>query len=162
MDFNRHISRRLHEEHVAQLALWARLEQALVARGRAWPPTDGETLGLLRAAGAALSDEVSRHFDFEERELFPRMADAGESDIAGLLREEHETLRGAAREFAVLIAFDTLGVDGWKRLRILTLEVCERLVAHVQKEEMSLLPALDDLLDEATDGELLAAYAASG
>ena len=39
------------------------------------------------------------------------------------------------------------------------LELAERLVAHVQKEEMSLLPALEDLVDEEADGELAAAYA---
>jgi len=31
----------------------------------------------------------------------------------------------------------------------------------VQKEEMSLLPSLDDLLDEATDTELTSVYAAA-
>jgi hypothetical protein len=31
-------------------------------------------------------------------------------------------------------------------------------VAHVQKEEMSLLPAPDDLVDGAADDELSAAY----
>ena len=38
MDFNRQISRRLHEEHEATLALWNRFEQAVAARARAWPP----------------------------------------------------------------------------------------------------------------------------
>ena len=31
MEFNRHISRRLHEEHQATLALWARVEASLAA-----------------------------------------------------------------------------------------------------------------------------------
>ena len=44
-------------------------------------------------------------------------------------------------------------------LRVTALELAERLVSHVQKEEMSLLPALEDLLDEATDAELALAYA---
>jgi hypothetical protein len=45
-------------------------------------------------------------------------------------------------------------------LRSLGLELAERLVSHVQKEEMSLLPALEDLLDEEVDHELASAYAA--
>ena len=32
----------------------------------------------------------------------------------------------------------------------------ERLVSHVQKEELSMLPALDDLLDDETDEALVA------
>jgi hypothetical protein len=44
-------------------------------------------------------------------------------------------------------------------VRILGLELAERLVAHVQKEEMSLLPSLEDLVDETADGELSTAYA---
>ncbi len=43
--------------------------------------------------------------------------------------------------------------------RALAFELAERLVTHVQKEEMALLPALDDLLDEDADRELQLAYA---
>ena len=38
------------------------------------------------------------------------------------------------------------------------LEVAERLASHAQKEEMSLLPVLEDLLDETTDLKLSEAY----
>jgi hypothetical protein len=41
---------------------------------------------------------------------------------------------------------------------VLGLELAERLVGHVQKEEMSLLPALEDLLDEEADAELAGRY----
>jgi hypothetical protein len=44
-------------------------------------------------------------------------------------------------------------------LRATGLELSERLVAHVQKEEMSLLPAIEDLLDEESDAQLALAYA---
>ncbi len=39
------------------------------------------------------------------------------------------------------------------------LELVERLVAHIQKETMALLPMLEDLLDEDSDRELAFAYA---
>jgi iron-sulfur cluster repair protein YtfE (RIC family) len=142
----RQVSRRLHEEHVATLALWSRVESALAA-GKADP-------ALMRAAAASLAEEIAHHFDFEERELFPRLAEAGEGDIAELLKEEHATIRDAAARFMALSRGDFS-----PELRTLGLELAERLVSHVQKEEMSLLPALDDLLDEAADGELAAAYA---
>jgi DUF438 domain-containing protein len=142
----RQVSRRLHEEHLATLAVWSRVESALAA-GR-------HDAALMRSAAASLAEEVERHFAFEENELFPRLADAGEADIAALLEEEHATIREAARRF-IALPKDVVT----KEMQALGLELAERLVSHVQKEEMSLLPALDDLLDEAADAELSLAYA---
>ncbi len=155
MHFNRQIARRLHEEHLATLELWNRVEQTIGTR-------DAALEALLGRCAAALADEVARHFEFEESELFPRLAEAGEGDIAELLAEEHDVIRGAATQFGELcraLRAGSLDAQGWQQLRITALELTERLVSHVQKEEMSLLPALDDLLDEATDAELALAYA---
>jgi iron-sulfur cluster repair protein YtfE (RIC family) len=74
----RQVTRRLHEEHVATLALCSRLEATLAA-GRSDPV-------LMRAAAAALAGEIERHFAFEESELFPRLSAAGEGDMAELLQ----------------------------------------------------------------------------
>ncbi|MDH4095060.1 MAG: hemerythrin domain-containing protein [Betaproteobacteria bacterium] len=156
MDFNRHISRRLHEEHEATLALWGRLEQALAMRG-AKPPTE-EDLRLVRDCTAQIADEVTRHFAFEEKDLFPLLAASGEGDIAGLLAEEHATIREAARRFGELAQPSADLQARWPEARALALELAERLVSHVQKEEMSLLPSLEDLLDEETDQALAGSY----
>ena len=158
MELHRGISRRLHEEHQATLALWGRLERVLLSPTGRWPPTDPDTLGLLRRAAAALAEDITRHFQFEEEQLFPRLAAAGEGDIAELLAEEHASIRAAARQFAAGLAFDSFDSHGWDSLRAVVLELAERLVSHVQKEEMSMLPALDDLLDENADRELQLAY----
>ena len=109
---------------------------------------------LLKNAAAALADELDRHFRFEEAELFPRLAAAGEADIGELLQEEHDAIRAAGQRFIALVHADAAD----SRIRPLGLELAERLVAHVQKEEMSMLPALDDLVDESADGELTLAY----
>jgi DUF438 domain-containing protein len=146
MEFNRHISRRLHEEHLATLALWGRLEASLAA-GK-------PDAALMRSAAASLAEEIDRHFTFEEAELFARLADAGEGDIAGLLAEEHAVIRAAAKSFISLVGADPAD----PRLKPLGLELAERLVSHVQKEEMSMLPALEDLLDEQADEELTTGY----
>ena len=148
MEFNRHISRRLHEEHDATLALWGRVEASLAA-GR-------HDAALLKSAAAALAHELDHHFRFEERELVPRLAEAGEGDIGELLQEEHEVIREAGKRFMALVAAEA----ATNEVKILGLELAERLVAHVQKEEMSLLPSLDDLVDEDADAELSASYAA--
>lgn len=146
MDYNRQISRRLHEEHDATLALWGRVEQSVLS--------GVDDPALLAQARSALVDELNRHFEFEEKDLFPRLAQAGESDIAGLLEEEHAAIRATAERFSDLSA-----TPSGPQFRAIALALTEQLVAHVQKEEMALLPMLEDLLDEQADAELAMAYA---
>lgn len=147
MAFDRAISRQLHEEHVATLTLWGRVEHSLAAGAL--------DAALMREAAATLAGEIERHFEFEETQLFPRLAAAGEGDIAELLVEEHATIREAGARFMALARAEPPPPE----LRALAFELAERLVSHVQKEEMALLPALDDLLDEQADRELQLAYA---
>jgi len=156
MESNRQVNRRLHEEHMATLALWNQFEQTMLARANAWPPAaeDAEIARLLRSCAAALAEELWHHFEFEETELFPRMAESGDGDIAELLTEEHATIRAAAQAFSA-----ALETQEWQQLRTAGLELAERLVAHVHKEEMSLLPVIEDLLDEETDAQLALSYA---
>lgn len=152
----RQIPRALHDEHRATLALYGRLEQALAVRDRE---------GLAAIAPALvrhLAEELARHLDFEERELFPRLADAGEGDIAALLSDEHAAIREVAAEALPIFEAIRGGADpfGQTRMRMVALELVERQIAHIQKESMALLPMLDELLDEDTDRELAFAYTA--
>jgi hemerythrin-like domain-containing protein len=154
MDYRRQTPQALDAEHRASLALYGKLEQALVARDRE---------GLARLAGPLarhLESEVSHHFDFEERELFPRLADAGEGDIAALLGEEHAAIREVAASLLPLVEAGPATLDAAQSgdFRRLALELVERQVAHIQKESMALLPMLDDLLDDDVDRELSFAY----
>lgn len=151
----------LHDEHRSNLGLLGRVEQALARGPRGSGGQSREQLDLMRALDRQLAQDVERHFPFEERELFPRMIDNGEDDIAGLLHEEHDAIRGVADELRPLLAraFEqTLDDAGWGQLRTAALELVERQVAHIQKEEMSLLPLLDDLLDDETDRMLVMDY----
>lgn len=147
MEFNRHISRRLHEEHEVTLALWSRVEASLAA--------NRPDAALLRTAAAALAEELDRHFAFEEAELFPRLAAAGEADIGSLLADEHATIREVGREFIALAKSE----PGNARLRPLGLELAERIFAHVHKEELGLVPLVEDVLDDEADEALSLAYA---
>ena len=110
-----------------------------------------------------LEQDIGRHFSFEEQELFPRMSEAGDGEIAMLLTEEHEAIREVAEELLPLTrdaAAGSLDGAGWDALKRGALELVERQVAHIQKEEMALLPLLDDLLDDETDRQLAFDYAA--
>jgi hemerythrin-like domain-containing protein len=160
MNFNRQTSRALHDEHVATMALLGRVEQAFPRADRA----DPEAATLARALTRHLDHELGRHFDFEEGELFPRLEAIGEGDIASLLVEEHGAIRDVAGELLPLVRAAgerTLDAAEWDTLRRGLPELVERLVAHIQKETMALLPMLDDMLDEETDRELAFAYASA-
>ncbi len=74
------------------------MEQAFARAARAAPARDPELARLAGALVRQLEHEMVRHFDFEEHELFPRLADAGDGDIAALLAEEHEAIRAVAAE----------------------------------------------------------------
>lgn len=156
------VSLALHDEHRANLDLLGRVEQAFARAGRAG---DGDEVARLAGAFARLLEaDVGRHFDFEERELFPRLAEAGEGDIVDLLTEEHAAIREVAAELLPLAqaaAGGTLDDAGFGAFRRGLPELIERQVSHIQKETMALLPMLDDLLDPDTDRELAFAYAAA-
>lgn len=165
MDFQRQTNRRLYEEHAATLQLLARVERVFSGRGSAYPPAraDPEWAAFAGALLSAIEVEVARHFDFEERDLFPRLDEAGDGDLVALLLEEHVTIRGVAQSIAQLLRLSRAGElapQQWQTLKTLALEFSERLSSHAQKEDGALLPVLENLLDEDTDRELFGAYAA--
>jgi hemerythrin-like domain-containing protein len=153
---SRQVSQALDDEHRANLELLGRAER-VYAR-----PDDPEARPLAGQLVRHLEHEIGRHFGFEEEQLFPRMAEAGDTDLAEMLREEHDTIRAVADELLPLAraaAAGTLSPADAPTLRRLVLEIVERQVAHIQKETMALLPLLDDLLDDEADRELAFAYA---
>jgi hemerythrin-like domain-containing protein len=163
MDGPRQVSRLLDEEHRANLELLGRVEQRLARLPRGTVPGDADLATLLGHLVRHLQRDLGRHFEFEEDELFPRMADSGDGDIVLLLREEHDAMRELAGELLPLARAAIQGMldaAGWQLLRRAALEMVERQVAHIQKEGMALLPLLDDLLDDETDGQLALSYAA--
>ena len=147
MSFTTQVSRRLHEEHDATLALWGRVQRVALQ-----PGTDARV--LLAQALAALEGEIGRHFEFEEQALFPRLAAAGEAGIGELLTEEHVVIREAAARMK-----SALAGERFDAARTIALELSELILGHVDKEEKALLPAVDDALDEATDAALSMEYA---
>ncbi len=161
MNLIRQTARALHEEHRVSLDLLARVEQVLGRAPQAGRDT-GEAARLAGTLAHALEGEVGRHFDFEERELFDRMTEAGGGDLAQMLREEHVSIRAVAAELIPrghAAAAGTLDAAGWEALRRNALELVERLTSHIGKEDMAMLPLVDDMLDEDTDRELAMAYA---
>jgi hemerythrin-like domain-containing protein len=160
MNYDRQVSRALDLEHRENIALFERLERALAKA----PPADAGFAQLAGALCRHIEQDVGRHFDFEERELFPRMSDAGDGEMAALLASEHAAIREIANALLPLArraAEGTQDTAGFAALKGHALEMIERQVAHIQKETMALLPMLDDLLDDDDDRALAFAYAAA-
>ena len=162
MNFTNLISRTLHDEHQATVALMGRLEQLIARHGRNTPDTgDCIVSQLLCDLATDLDGEIQRHFAFEEEQLFPYLSAIGEEAIGAHLTDEHVAIRpigvrivALAREAAAR-GFDAASWDEFRRSGG---ELCERLLEHVQKEEMALLPLIEESMDADTQARLLQDY----
>jgi hemerythrin-like domain-containing protein len=163
MHFSRQVTAHLHREHVETLGLLERVEAALIRRKAPPVAGDAEWARLLAELDANLAKEIGRHFAFEEKELFPLFTGGGDREIALLLAEEHQAILGLARRIIPLLRAAAGGgaAGEWPGLREMILELIERQVAHIQKEEMSLLPILEDRIADEQDAELLNRYLAA-
>lgn len=155
------VTRKLHQEHMAVIALLERLGAFLRRHGDRPPAADAGSSIMLGELAAALGGEVSDHFAFEEEALFPRLAASGDAELGDMLTEEHGEIRPiAARLIALATAGRTagFGMEDWAEFRRLGGLLIDRLGEHVQKEEIGLLPALEDVLDAAEDTLLSVQY----
>ncbi|MCP5075573.1 MAG: hemerythrin domain-containing protein [Rhodobacteraceae bacterium] len=163
MDFARRTAQLLHEDHQATIKMIEALDQMIAKARRKAPDTsDPDVLRTLRAASGAIEEEVSEHFAFEEDELFTRLEEMGDIGIGEHLRSEHRALLPLGQSVAKMARAATengFSDQTWPVFRNAAGELIERMFTHIQKEEMALLPALDDLLDPETDMELSTAYA---
>lgn len=164
MELRKQITRRLHDEHEAAFRLIARVEQMFAGPAADSMPDFAAPAwsALLRDLHAALEFEIAGHFDIEERALFPLLIEAGAGDMVGILDDEHKAIRAiAAPLIGLLKKSRNAGLDAadWRALRALGLDLCERLDAHAHKEEIAMLPALEMVLDDERDRELIASYA---
>jgi hemerythrin-like domain-containing protein len=161
MNFSNRISQTLHEEHLATVALMQRLEQFL-ARNRDSVPDAGDigARQLCRELATALETEVRRHFDFEEKRLFTFLDAAGEGAIGAHLKDEHNIIRPLGAKIAQLARAAEAGFDqaSWSDFRRVGQELCERLFSHVEKEEMALVPLIEETMDAATEARLVQEY----
>lgn len=165
MNFNRRTAQLLHEDHQATIQVIEALDQ-MINRARKSAPdiNDAKVSGALKAAATAISEEVSDHFAFEENELFTRLEELGDVGIGTHLREEHAAILPLGKEVARRAGKaldDGFTQAEWTEFRTMTGELIERMFAHIQKEEMALLPMLEEILDNETDMELSSNYANS-
>lgn len=163
MNFTNRISQTLHDEHGATVALMERLEQLLARGRRGGPPNsaDSSVARLLSDLSSGVEAEVERHFAFEESQLFPYLEAIGDAGIGAHLTSEHEAMRPLGVRVAAIAR--TALCNGftppdWEEFARLSQELSDRMLAHVQKEEMALLPVLEESMDAATEARLYEEY----
>ncbi len=166
MEFERHIARILHEEHRATIAAMEQLDELVSGRRAANIPdmSDPGVAAKLKSVLAVLDTDIRGHFGFEENELFTRLADYGDEAIGAHLTEEHAVLLPASEQIAALANLalaDGFTEDTWRQFRVVATDLVERMMTHIQKEEMGLLPLLEDVLDADTDFALTQIYSES-
>ena len=164
MEFTKRTCEILHDEHYATIALLNRLEQMIAHHRRGNPPNaaDHEVRQLLSDLSSAIKIEVQRHFSFEENCIFTYLDTIGDGGICAHLTDEHRVILPIGMQIAKLAgAAATQGFDeaGWNEFLPSAQEFCERLQSHIQKEEMALLPMLEENMNAETDARLFQEYA---
>ncbi len=165
MMFSRRTAQLLHEDHQATVAVIEGLDE-LLARARKKTPdvTDVKVQKVLKAASGTIQEEIDNHFAFEENELFTRLEEMGDVAIGEHLRGEHAALLPLGQQVASqarTALAEGFTPESWGQFRALAGELVERMLMHIQKEEMALLPALEELLDDDDDMELSTRYASA-
>ena len=162
MQFDNRVCQKLHEEHAAVIVLLDGLMQA-IARHRSDVPDakDPMLVKLMNELAIELPGEVERHFVFEEAELFPYLSEAGSEGIGAHLTYEHGIIRPLGQALVKLIGDIRMhGLDAarWAEFCTLGQQLSDTLAPHAQKEDMALLPLLEDCMDEQTETRLYQDY----
>ena len=162
------IGRLLHEDHERCLKAVQALETLLARQGPGKPADldDPKVRSVLVEARGVLAQETAAHFAFEEDHLFPLLAEVGEQQMIQTLLSEHEAIGPIAEDVVQLIAqalkAGTVTAEDWADLHALGLELTERQIFHVQKEEMGLLAGIGMMLEPDVDSRLAETYRALG
>lgn len=159
--YGNRICQKLHAEHAATVNTMEQIENLIAKYRSAVPALKDSDVVLLRSIAANVELEVSPHFDFEEQHLFTYLEEMGDAAIGSHLAGEHEAMRPLGSRLALLAreaTRDGFSADAWTEFRRVGAELAERMLVHVQKEEMALLPLLEDAMDTATEARLAEAY----
>ena len=162
MHFQNRVCQKLHDEHAAVIALMERLDQTVTGKRDAVPDASEPLMAkLLNDLAAELPGEVERHFAFEEAELFSYLGEAGNKGIGAHLTYEHGIIRPIGAALVKLIGdVRAHGFDAarWAEFRQLGQQLHDCLVPHARKEDMALLPMLDDMMDSEKEMQLYEKY----
>lgn len=154
----------LHEEHFRILVPICGLENRISGACGDLPldPCRAEDKQQLQELIGAL-DHILGHHAFEENVIFPLIRRAGQSDLAGLLVNEHgaiEPIAARLRRNASAILKENIQTETWTEFRETAGELVSEVMLHLQKEEMNVVQRMDRFLDTETDHQLAIRLAA--
>ncbi len=162
MNFKNRVCQKLHEEHAAVFVLLERTEKTIAQHRNDVPDAKDPLLAkLMTDLANELPGEVDRHFTFEEEELFSYLAAEGNAGIGQHLTHEHAIIRPIGAALVKLIGdVRAQGFDAarWAEFRMLGLQLSASLGPHAHKEDMALLPMLDDMMDAEKEMQLYEKY----
>lgn len=162
-ELRRQVTQAMHAEHMATLELLRQLERAIAASNDSAPLDASQPAmrELLHALLSNLEHEVTRHFDFEERKLFPVLEAGGKGELAGILRHEHGAIRAYTPKLLKIARralAKGLAADEWGSFRHYAMALIAHHDSHMQREESEMIPALEALVDAQRDWELWSGY----
>ena len=163
MEFLSQVAHVLHDDHVRTMGVLDRV-QGVLARYKVTEVPDLDQFDVRVALDGlviAIEGEIAAHFAFEEESLFPRLAGAGDAQLSSALGEEHTVILPLARRVSELARTGrTVGFNAetWREFHRCGQELIERLMSHIEKEEMGLLPLFDGVLSEEEDVDLCTRY----
>ncbi len=158
--YSNRVCQKLHDEHMATLAVLERLER-FVAAGEPPAAADVGARRLLVDLAVAFENEIWRHFAFEEKHLFEYFGQSGEPEMAQHLTAEHGQIKGLGEPLIALArtaASSGFTPQTWNEFRPLARHLADQLAAHAQKEEGVMIPLLQDNMDSETEEQLYTAY----
>jgi hemerythrin-like domain-containing protein len=101
MMYSNRVCQKLHDEHLATLALLERLER-FVAKQEPPAAIDSATRTFLIDLAVAFESEVWHHFDFEEKHLFDYLVAAGDTELARHLSDEHVQIKAVGQHIIAM------------------------------------------------------------
>lgn len=158
--YSNRVCQKLHDEHMATLALLERLER-FVANNTPPAAADTSARTLLVDLAVAFENEVWRHFAFEEEHLFDYFNQSGDTEMAQHLTGEHAQIRSIGLPIIAMARMAAASVflpPAWSEFRLLSRQLAEQLSTHAQKEEGVLIPLLQDAMDSDTEERLYIDY----
>ena len=128
MMYSNRVCHKLHDEHMATLALLERLER-FVAKGEPAAASDSGTRSFLIDLAAAFESEVWRHFDFEEDYLFDYLVAEGDTELPRHLTDEHVQIKAVAERVIAMAraaAVAPFSPSAWCEFRPLSQQLIEQ------------------------------------
>jgi hemerythrin-like domain-containing protein len=158
------VARLLHDEHRRTTEVLSDLEERIMGRDRDRPWNIAADAGRrrLQTLVDVLDHDIARHFVFEEECLFPALSKAGYGELTAALVTDHLTIRsfaGDIRRLATAALAGGFDRAAWQDFRNVAMDLVPSVMFHIQKEEMTVVRRLSDLLDDETDRRLAEEHA---